>query len=71
MVTLYSKPGCNPCRLTKRALDSKGIKYVAKDITEDPTALERVRELGYQTVPVIEAGDQHWNGYQPDRLASL
>lgn len=80
---LYSKPGCQQCVATARALDSKGISYVKLDVTESPQAEARVRELGYQNLPVMDIpfdqqvkdsnGEyvQHWYGFRPDLLAQL
>ena len=45
MVVVYSKPGCQPCRLTKKVLDDQGTEYVEKDVTADPEALRTVQEL--------------------------
>jgi len=71
MTTLYSKPGCQPCRMTKRLLESENIPHVVIDVTQTPEALEVVTGLGYQSLPVIVAGDQHWNGFRPDRVKAL
>ena len=53
-ITLYSKPGCVQCTSSYRALDSAGIEYTVLDVTEVPNAEARVRELGYQALPVVD-----------------
>lgn len=68
MVSIYSKPGCQPCKRTKAAFDKRGIAYTERDVTVDEAALARVQELGYMSMPVVEAGDTHWSGYQPDLI---
>jgi glutaredoxin-like protein NrdH len=70
-VTVYSKPQCVQCDATYRALDQKGIEYTVVDITQDPAAHEKVLKLGYMQAPVVIAGDDHWSGYSPDRIATL
>ncbi|WP_313277012.1 glutaredoxin-like protein NrdH [Timonella senegalensis] len=70
-VTVYSKPQCVQCDATYRALDKKGIEYTSVDISKNRAAQEMVRELGYLQVPVVIAGDDHWSGYSPDRIAKL
>ncbi|MBF0722137.1 glutaredoxin-like protein NrdH [Sanguibacter inulinus] len=70
-VTVYSKPACVPCDATYRALDKHGITYDVVDLTQDPTALELVRSLGYLQAPVVIAGDTHWSGFRPDQIATL
>ncbi len=64
---IYSKPGCQPCRMTKRKLDAAGIYYTEVDVTQDETALDYVKEiLGYTGAPVVYVstieGDIHWYG---------
>lgn len=74
IVTLYSKPNCQPCRATKRWLDKNGVFYTEKDVTQDPMDAAAVRELGYTGVPVllVSTGDPeteiHWQGFHPDNL---
>lgn len=71
MVTVYSKPQCVQCDLTYRALDRKGVDYAVVDITADPEALARVKELGYLQAPVVVTPDNHWSGFRPDQIATL
>lgn len=71
MVKIYSQPNCNPCRMTKKALNRAGVSYTDIDVTTDEQALDHIKTLGYQQVPVIEADGLHWSGYDPEKLASL
>ncbi len=41
-VTVYTKPSCVQCNATYKALDKKGIEYNTVDLSEDPTALDRM-----------------------------
>ena len=64
-ITLYTKPNCQPCRMTKRKL--AGTEYTEVDVTEDPAALAYVKDtLGYTGAPVVYVstpdGDTHWYG---------
>ena len=72
MVTVFTKSSCHPCRLTKRALEIRGIDYVERRVDQDPEALAEIKELGYLQVPVVVAADgSHWSGLQPDRINAL
>lgn len=72
MVTVLSKPSCVQCTATYRALDSKGIKYEIKDMSEDPEALALAKELGYLQAPVVVAPNgEHWSGFRPDLIGQL
>lgn len=70
-VTVYTKPSCVQCTATYRALDSKGIEYEVHDLSEDETALQHVKELGYLQAPVVVTDDEHWSGFRPDKIAEL
>lgn len=70
-ITVYSKPSCVQCVATYRALDRQGINYQIIDLTEDSHALDTVRGLGYQQVPVVVAGNDHWSGFRPDKISAL
>ncbi|MFC4431026.1 glutaredoxin-like protein NrdH [Citricoccus alkalitolerans] len=71
-VTVYSKPACAQCNATYRALEKKGVACETVDLSQDPEALQRVRDLGYMQAPVIitETGD-HWSGFRPDKIEEL
>ncbi|KJR06063.1 glutaredoxin family protein [Gordonia sihwensis] len=70
-ITVYTKPGCQPCRMTIRRLDALGIDYTVVDISRDDAARDYVMALGYQQAPVVVAGDTHWSGFRPERIKSL
>lgn len=71
-IAVYSKPKCVQCSQTYRQLDRLGLEYTLVDITEDPTAYEYVtKTLGYSQAPVVVTEDDHWSGYNPDKLKAL
>ncbi|WP_271404714.1 glutaredoxin-like protein NrdH [Kocuria palustris] len=70
-ITVYSKPGCVQCQATISNLDKRGAAYEVRDVTQDQDAYAHVRELGYQQVPVVEVGQQHWSGFRPDKIDAL
>lgn len=70
-ITVYSKPACPQCKLTKKELDKAGLEYSVVDLTEDAEAHSYVTSLGYLTAPVVVAGDDHWGGFRPSRIEAL
>ena len=69
---VYTKPDCGQCDATKRWLDMYGVPYETEDVTKNPLALERVRELGYLEMPVVESKIHgHWSGFRIERLKVL
>lgn len=74
-VTVYSKPRCVQCDMTRKQLDRLGVEYTTVDVTDNPTALEFITEdLGYSQAPVVvvdQDPQNHWSGFRPDRLKAL
>lgn len=70
-ITVYSKPNCVQCDYTKRELKKRELDFSEVDLTNDPAAYKKVAELGYRSAPVVFAGDEHWSGFRPDKIAAL
>lgn len=73
MVTVFSKPSCVQCNATYRKLDDEGVEYTVIDMTEDGTALEKAKSLGYAQAPVVidDTTGSHWSGFRPDLIEGL
>lgn len=71
MTTVYTKPSCVQCDMTKRMLDKIGVEYNTVDITEDSAAMEMVLGLGFKSAPVVITDSDSWAGFQPDKINSL
>jgi len=69
-VTVYTKPVCKQCDLTKHELKQKGIPYTEESIL-DPANLAAAKELGLMSAPVVMAGDEYWAGFRPDKIQEL
>lgn len=70
-LTIYTTgPACGKCRMTKMALDSKGVPYREVDITQNPEARAYVtEELGYTVAPVVVVDNEdHWCDLRPDHI---
>lgn len=71
-VVLYTKPNCMQCNFTKKFLEENAISFEMFDVTEDHIALDRVKELGFQSLPVVVAeGVAPFFGFRPDILEQL
>lgn len=71
MVTVYSLPSCVQCDTTKKFLERNGIDYTEVDLSSDEAAMERVREMGYTSAPVVETPEEHWSGFRMANLTKL
>ena len=70
-ITVYSKPACPACKGTYRLLDKAGLAYDKVDISEDAEGHALVSALGYSSVPVVVADEDHWSGLRPSRIDAL
>lgn len=46
MITVYSKPNCMQCKMTKMWLTQNNIPFEAVDIEANPGALELLKHYG-------------------------
>lgn len=74
MLTVYSKPNCIQCEMTKMWLNQNKIQFESVDVSEHPEKLEEIKLNGFQQLPVV-ALDEHfdiaWSGFNVDRLEEL
>lgn len=71
MVTVYSGPDCQQCKMTARVLTEAGVAFTSVDISTDDQAREFVQSLGHRTVPVVVTPTENFSGFRPDRLRAL
>ena len=72
-ITVYGKPGCPHCDLTKAYLKAKDIQFNYIDVTVDAAALNLIPEHGYQQLPVVSINDfeSAWSGHSVPALVRL
>ena len=71
-VTVFTGDGCQQCRLTKDALDARGVDVIEIDVTDRPDTVEELRELGFRQLPVVVVtGGETWSGFRPDKIAEV
>ena len=71
-IILYSKPNCMQCNFTQQFFENNNVEFIVKDVFESEEALAEVKELGFQSLPVIVAdGVEPFFGFRPDLLEKL
>lgn len=72
-ITVYSKPNCGACDLTKQWLDNNDIEYTAINAYEDEQAMDELKQSGFMGFPVvaIDTLDNAWTGFNMQRLEEL
>lgn len=71
MTTVYTKPSCVQCDMTKKMLDKIGVEYDTVDITQNPVALAMILDMGFKSAPVVITDTDSWAGFNPDKINSL
>lgn len=70
-VTIYSTTWCAFCKTEKQWMDKLGVKYISKNVEEDPAANEELLEkLGgnFQGVPVTDIAGEMILGFDRPKL---
>lgn len=77
MITVYSKPNCMQCEMTKMWLEQHNIDFEVIDTQSNPEALELIKDCGWQQLPVVSIDNEIRNqektrsGFQVDKLEGL
>lgn len=67
---VYTLPNCQPCAMTKRHLEKRGIAFNERPMDEGVRL--RAEAAGIAAAPVVEArGFAPWGGYRPDKIDML
>lgn len=61
-VELFTQTGCVPCRAVKNKLVEYGIEHEVRNITNDPLALETVKNANIQGTPAMRVDDMWLRG---------
>lgn len=68
-VTVYSKPACPQCTMTKKALKKNGIAF--EEVALLPETVAEFEAKGFRSAPIVVAGNKSWAGFQPDLINEL
>lgn len=67
-VTIYTKPNCQPCKIAKKYLTSKGIEFRELSIFD---YAEELKAKGFMSAPVIKIDDEILPGLDMNKLKTL
>lgn len=70
-LTVYTKPDCPGCKMTKRELDKVGATYQEVDLTTRPDLVEEFTAEGLRSAPVVELGEQRIAGFDPAKIRAI
>lgn len=70
-VKIFSKNNCIQCTMAKRFLSENNIPFEEINIDVKPTAVDWLKEQGFQSVPVVTSNAETIIGFRPDQLKKL
>jgi glutaredoxin len=72
MLKVYTTSTCQPCKMVKQFLDSKGAEYETIILDEQPDKVDEVMAIsGEMSVPVVTDGRYVVVGWSPNKLTAL
>lgn len=74
MVTVYSKPNCVQCEMTKEFLKQNNVEFKEVNVFEEEEALELIQLHGFKRLLVVTRNnsfDFAFSGFQIDLLDEL
>lgn len=72
MIMVLGKPDCPGCEQVKKLLDREGAAYEYYDVTDNPWAMDVLKEHGVKQVPlVLSWTHQPIVGFKPDVIKQV
>ena len=70
-VTVFTNPSNPQCEATEQELTRLGVRYVAVDLTQNPSTFEQIKDAGFKQIPVVISPKPSWSGHQPNKIRQL
>lgn len=70
-VTVYEKNNCVQCESTKRWLKRAKVEFDTVNVEENPEAMQKILDMGFQAAPVVITDIGNWSGFRISKLEEL
>lgn len=70
-ITVYEKNDCVQCEATKRWLRRMKVEFDTVNVEENPEAMQKVLDMGFQSAPVVITDIGNWSGFRISKLEEL
>lgn len=71
LITVWTKPNCIQCTMTKKEMDKRGIRYEELNLERHPDAVAAFMEDGLLSAPIVVTDIKRWSGFRLDKIKSL
>jgi glutaredoxin-like protein NrdH len=70
-ITVYTTSNCAQCMMTKKQFDKLGIRYDEIALEQHPELVERFKEIGLLSAPIVVTDVKKWSGFRLEKIRSL
>ena len=70
-IVVYTTPSCVQCGATTRLMDKLEIVYDKVDLTQHPEVLEKFKNMGHASAPIVVTDNKIWSGFRIEKIKSL
>lgn len=70
-VTVWTKPQCPQCDMTKKVMARHGIIYEEMVLEEHPLVVDTFKAQGFLGAPIVTTDTKIWSGFRIDKIKSL
>ena len=70
-ITVYTTKSCMQCEMTKKQMTKLGIRFDEIALEQHPELVERFKEVGLLSAPIVVTDTKKWSGFRLDKIRSL
>jgi glutaredoxin-like protein NrdH len=70
-ITVYTTSNCAQCMMTKKQFDKLGIRYDEIALEQHPELVEKFKEIGLLSAPIVVTDIKKWSGFRLEKIRSL
>jgi glutaredoxin-like protein NrdH len=70
-ISVFTTSNCAQCMMTKRQFDKLGIRYDEIALEQHPELVEKFKDMGLMSAPIVVTDTKKWSGFRLDKIKSL
>lgn len=70
-ISVYTTSNCVQCEMTKKQMTKLGIRYDEIALEQHPELVEKFKDLGLMSAPIVITDTKKWSGFRLDKIKSL
>jgi len=70
-ISVFTTKSCVQCEMTKKQMTKLGIRYDEIALEQHPELIEKFKEMGLMSAPIVVTDTKKWSGFRIDKIKSL